>query len=267
MKLSIINSENKKIADRELPKQFSEKIRSDLIKRAVLAIQANSRQSYGASPEAGKRHKGYVSKRRNTYRTTYGIGQSRTPRKVMSVRGSRFNWRGAVVPQAVGGRRAHPPKAEKNWDQKINKKERRKAIRSALAATLSKDLVGLKHRVPDQYPVIIDAQIESLSKTKDVITLLEKIGLKKELERCRIKTIRSGKGKMRGRKYQKKVGPLLVVSKECKLAKSAANVAGCDVTVVNNINTQLLAPGAIPGRLTIYTDKSLQVMEEKKLFM
>ncbi len=258
--------DNKKVAEKDIPSQFNESVRPDLIKRAVLTINANTRQPYGSSPEAGKRHSAFVSKRRNKYRTTYGIGQSRTPRKVMSVRGKRFNWVGAVAPQTVGGRRAHPPKAEKIWKQDLNKKERRKAIRSALAATFDKTYVEKKHSLPDQYPFLIESKIESLEKTKDVLKALESLGLKNELTRCRIKKIRAGKGTSRGRKYRKKVGPLLVVSKSCKLLKAANNIPGCEIAQVKDINASLLAPGAIPGRLTLFTDKSLEVMEEKKLF-
>ena len=49
-----------------------------------------------------------------------------------------MNWVGAFAPGTVGGRRAHPPKSEKIWSKKINKKENAKAIRSAISATLLK---------------------------------------------------------------------------------------------------------------------------------
>jgi len=42
----------------------------------------------------------------------------------------------------------------------------------------------------------------------------------------RKKKIRSGAGTKRGRKYVKRKGPLLVVSKDCNLIKSAANIPG-----------------------------------------
>jgi len=141
MELKILNKEAKETGKIKLPEQFKEQVRTDLVKRAVLAIQANNRQRYGASPEAGKRASAYVSKRRRNYKTTYGIGQSRTPRKVMSRSGTRFNWVGAFAPQTVGGRRAHPPKASKIWTQKINTLENRKAIRSALSATIIPEIV------------------------------------------------------------------------------------------------------------------------------
>ena len=84
-----------------------------LIKRAVLTLQNNKRQRYGANPEAGKKVSAALSKRRRKYRGSYGHGISRVPRKILSRRGTSMNWQGAFAPGTVGGRRAHPPKAEK----------------------------------------------------------------------------------------------------------------------------------------------------------
>ena len=36
---------------------------------------------------------------------------------------------------------------------------------------------------------------------------------------------------------------------------------------VKNLNVEKLAPGTIPGRLTIFTDESLKVMEQQELFL
>jgi len=108
-----------------LPSQFKESFRPDLIKKAALVIQAANRQKYGSDPRAGKKANAFVSKRRHNYKGTYGIGQSRTPRKVLSSRGTRFNWVGAVSPGTVGGRKAHGPTADKIFAVKLNDKERK----------------------------------------------------------------------------------------------------------------------------------------------
>jgi len=47
----------------------------------------------------------------------------------------------ALVPNVVGGRRAHPPKIERDWKEKMNKKENKLARNSALAATADKEVV------------------------------------------------------------------------------------------------------------------------------
>jgi len=268
MELKILSQNNEEKGKKKLPAQFNEAIRPDLIYRAVITLQANKRQPYGASPEAGKRASAIVSKRRRKYKTTYGIGQSRTPRKVMSHRGSRMNWVGAFAPQTVGGRRAHPPKAEKIWEIKINKKENRKAIRSALAATVNKVIVKLRgHSVPDKYPFIIDNSFENIAKTKEVRLSLESLGFKEELVRASKKAVRAGKGKARGRKYKKRKSILLVVSKDCKLEKAARNIPGINVVKVNSLNVELLAPGTSPGRATLFTEAALEKLEKEKLFM
>jgi len=267
MKANIIDLENKEIGKIDLPKQFEEPVRLDLIKKAVLNLQASNRQQYGSDPRAGKKVSCRISKKRHDYRGSYGFGISRVPRKIMSRRGTRMNWVGAFAPGTVGGRRAHHPKAEKIWETKINIKERRKAIRSALASTISKELVEKRgHKVPENYPLIIDDKFEKLDKTKELKNVLEKIGLKDELTRSSIKKVRAGKGTMRGRKYRKKTGPLIIVSDKCNL-ETCKNLPGVEIIKVKSINAELLAPGTEPGRLTIFTKSAIEKLEKDKLFM
>jgi large subunit ribosomal protein L4e len=268
MKLKIFSKDNKELGSLELPIQFSEEIRTDIIKRAVQVIQANRRQPYGSDPRAGMKSSAKLSRRRRDYKTSYGHGISRVPRKILSARGSRFNWVGAFAPGTVGGRRAHPPKAEKQWDKKMNTKERRKAIRSAMSATVLKDLVSKRgHKVPDNYPFIIDSSFEEISKTDEVKKIFTLLGLENELERVSERKIRAGKGKMRGRKYKNKVGPLIVVSNPCNLQKAARNLLGVEVRSVRSINAELLAPGTDCGRLTLWTKSAIEKIEKEKLFM
>ena len=267
MKLPIIDLENKKIGEKQMPKQFEEEVRPDLVHRAVITVQKNKRQPYGAAPTAGKRHQAKLSRRRRDYKTSYGIGISRVPRKIMSRRGTRMNWVGAVAPGTVGGRQAHPPKATKNLVKKINLKEKRKAIRSALHATLIKEYVQERgHKIPQHYPFVLDTSVEQISKTKDVELVLRQLGLAEELERSSVKKIRSGKGKLRARKYRRKTGPLLVVSKDCSLIRAAGSLPGIDVVTVNNLNAELLAPGTKIGRLTLFTEAALTRLDKEKLF-
>jgi large subunit ribosomal protein L4e len=267
MEEKILDLENNEKGKINLPKQFEEALRPDIIKRAVLSIMSHKRQAYGAAPRAGKRASARISKRRHGYRTSYGFGISRVPRKILSRRGTRMNWQGAIAPGTVGGRRSHPPKAEKIWWQKINKKERKKAIRSAISATINKELVKKRgHKIKDNYPLIIDSSIENIDKTKKVKDVLIKLGLKEELVRCEKKKVRAGKGKLRGRKYKKKKGPLIIVSQDCKLTRAACNIPGMDICKIKNINAELLAPGTVPGRLTLWSKKSIELLEKEKLF-
>jgi len=266
MKADILSTKGQKVKTIDLPSQFSEEIRPDVIKRAVLVVQSNKRQPYGADPRAGKNYSAKLSRRRRKYRGSYGHGISRVPRKIMTRRGTNLYWVGAVAPGTVGGRKAHPPKAGKIWSQKINVKEKRLAIRSALAATCVKELVEARGHVSKNIPLVIESAFEDMKKTKDIIDALNKIGLDKELERASVKKIRAGKGKTRGRKYKTKKGPLLVVSKKCELQKSAKNIPGIDISTVESLNAELLAPGCKPGRLTVFTDKAIERLDKEKLF-
>lgn len=267
MKAEILDIEGKKLKSLELPIQFEEEIRPDIIKRAVLAIQSHKRHIYGSLPKAGQRSSAVLSRRRHNIRSSYGYGISRVPRKALWHRGRQFGWVGAFAPGTIGGRRAHPPKSTKIFDQKINTKERRKAIRSALSATVIKELVAKRGHIFKDIPIIIDSKFETLSKTKEVEDTLGKIGLKEELERTSVRKIKAGKGKTRGNKYSTKKGPLIVVSSNCHLIKSAKNLPGIDICIVDDLNTELLAPGANPGRLTIFTDKALEKLNKEKLFL
>ncbi len=268
MKLDILDSTKTKMGEINLPSHFKEEFRPDLIKRAVLSIQSHKRQPYGASPDAGKRASAKLSRRRRDYKASYGHGISRVPRKILVRRGTRMIWVGAVAPGTVGGRRAHPPKVEKIWWLSINEKERKKAIRSAIAATISKDLVIARgHLIPEIYPFVLDDKFESMEKTKDFVKALEDLGLKDELYRVSKVKIRAGKGKSRGRRYVIKKGPLIVISKSGKLSNSASNILGIDVVDVKSLNAELLAPGTKAGRLTLWTNSALNVLEKENLFI
>ena len=103
MKLPLLDTKAASQGETVLPSQFKEAYRPDLIKRAIQALQSLLRQPYGADPRAGMRHSAEVSRRRRKYRGSYGQGISRVPRKILSRRGTRFNWTGAQSPGTVGG--------------------------------------------------------------------------------------------------------------------------------------------------------------------
>ena len=49
--------------------------------------------------------------------------------------------------------------------------------------------------------------------------------------------------------------------------KCASNIPGIDIVEVKNINAELLAPGAVPGRLTIWSEAAIEKLGKEKLFM
>ena len=249
----------------DLPQQFNERIRGDIIKRAVLSIQSKKRQQYGTDPEAGLKHITYLKKRNDAYRGQKGKAMSRAPKKALSARGSQFHWVGAEAPQTRGGRRAHGPTAEKDFSEEINNKERRKAIRSAISATTDKSKVSQNHEYDGETPIVTD-DINSIEKTQDLKERLEDLGLSEELERCSEKKVRAGKGANRGRKYRRKVGPLVVVAEDNGVKDAANNLPGVEVSMVDQLNAEKLAPGTNPGRLTVWSEKSIEKLEEEELY-
>ncbi|MBI2545158.1 MAG: 50S ribosomal protein L4 [Candidatus Aenigmarchaeota archaeon] len=261
MKANVIDLNGKAVEKIDLPKVFDEPIRQDLVLRAVLATQNNKRQVYSPNYMAGKRTSAHYHGRRRIYQSMMNREMARLPRIHPSGRTVPFLAMDArFVPQAVKGRRAHPPKTEKIWNQKINKKEKRKAIDSAIAATAVKEIVEKRHRISElkELPIIVENKLQELKKTKDVIDFLKKIGLDKELVRISERKVRSGKGKARGRKYKTKVGPLFVVTNDKDLGKAVKNILGCDTCKVGNLSAEYLAPGAMMGRLTIFTKDAVE---------
>ncbi len=251
----------------ELPDIFEEEVRPDLIKRAVLSIISARRQPYGSMKMAGRLYTAeYVGMRRlPPWRRTINVGRARLPRT--KDRGELIFGRVANVPQAVGGPRAHPPKVEKVWKEKINKKEKVKAIISAIAATAVKELVEKRGHIIDKVkhiPLIVEDKLEEISSTKELKTALKKLGVWDDVMRAYKKTrIRAGKGKRRGRVKKVPKSVLIVVSKNKGIYKAARNLPGVDVVEARNLNAELLAPGTHPGRLTIWTVSAIKELGEK----
>ena len=241
MKIPVFNLQKEKTNEVELPKVFNTSIRHDVIKRAVISKQSKRFQPQGRDPMAGKRT---TAESRGT-----GHGMARVPR----LKGSS---RAAFGVSIVGGHAAFPPLSEKKIVKRINKKEKKLAIRSGIAATAVKELVekrGHKVQNVEHLPIVVSDELESLEKTREVKDFLEKMELWNDIERADRRKVRAGKGKMRGRKHRKGKGPLIVVSEFNQIFYAARNIPGVDIVEVNNLNMELLAPGTHPGRLTIWT--------------
>ena len=96
---------------------------------------------------------------------------------------------------------------------------------------------------------------------------MDALGFEKELNRLSKKSVRAGKGKRRGRKYKKKAGILIVVSDKCWLQKAVKNIPGIETAIINKLNAELLAPGTLPGRATIFTEAAIDKIARERLFM
>ena len=231
----------------ELPAVFETPYRPDLIQRAVVAAQANSKQAYGADKLAGMR----------TPAESLGSGRglAHVPRE---------NGQARRVPHAVGGRKAHPPKAEKDQGKDINRKERQLATRSAIAATADAERVAERGHAFDEdleLPLVVSNDFEDLKKTREVVELLESLGVHADIDRADDRKIRAGRGKTRGRKYKRPKSILFVTSEEP--SRAARNLAGADVATAANVNVEDLAPGTHAGRLTIFTESAIEEVADR----
>ncbi len=260
MKAKVYDLTGKEKTSIDLGKCFSVELREDVIAKILEAKKQH--QSYGASPVAGMQSSaaGKIVHRRGVWKSQYKRGISRIPRKIMSRRGSQFNWVGAFVPQAIGGRKAHPPKAIKNWEKTINKKEMKLATCSALSATVNPKEIAKRYSRLEEKDIKVPLVIESKDniKVKELLSVIKQILGDKVYEvALRTRKVRAGIGKLRGRKYKSTAGLLLVIGKQEKIKTKAFEVKN-----TNELSIVDLAKGG-PGRLTVYTEKAIQELNEK----
>lgn len=244
-------------------KAFREKVRTDIIQKAVNIERANSRQPYGSDPLAGKRTSAHYHGRRGIRHSMMNKEMSRMKR--IHDQGY-LNMTARFIPGVTKGRRAHPPKAEKVLERKMNKKELAKAISSAVSASAEKALVaGRGHMIEGakHIPLIIEDKLQELKKSKEISDVLKSLGLAKELKRLEEKKQRAGRGKTRGRRYRRKVGPLFVVKEDKGLIRASRNLQGVEAATVSGLSVEMLAPGGHPGRLVIWGKSAIEELDKK----
>ena len=247
METTLYDTDGENAGTVTLPEVFETPYRPDLIRRAVLAAQANRKQDYGADPFAGLR----------TPAESPGSGQG-------MAHVARQNNMGRRSPNTVKGRPAHPPKAEKDHGLDINDKERKRATRSAVAATGDAEVVAERgHAFDDDLdlPVVLSDDFGELVKTQEVVAVLEELGLHADIERADDRTVRAGQGTTRGRKYRRPSSILFVTGGEP--SRAARNLAGADVTTGREVNAEDLAPGTHAGRLTVWTEAALNEVADR----
>jgi large subunit ribosomal protein L4e len=241
------NADGEEKEDYNLPPIFSLPVRLDLIRRAYLSAFTAALQPKGRDPMAGRR----------TTAHSWGVGRgmARVPRLP--------NGRAAFISFARGGHAAFGPHVNERLHERINKREKAYAVASAIAATGREEFVRSRGHVftVKRLPVILEDEVEdSISRTSDVRKLLSGLGLWSDIVRSQEKTrIRAGKGKMRGRRYVEPKSILFVVTSYTKpFAKAVRNLPGVDVATPANLGILHLAPGGVPGRLTVYVKTALE---------
>ncbi len=255
MKATVLDLDGNQKKEINLPAIFEVEYRPDLINRVVSASQSMQKQPQGRDPMAGKRN--------TAYSWGPGRGNARVPR--INGSGTGAANQGAFAPMTVGGRLAHPPRVAKTLEKKVNKKEKAIAFQSAVSATANPSLVKQRGHIIDGLQttvLILDDKFQTLKRTSALIYLLEKLGLKAELERASVKRIRSGKGKRRGRKYKCAKGPL-IVAENFGIREAAQNIPGVDFTSIGTLCVEDLAPGGHAGRLVIWAESSINALSQR----
>ncbi len=262
MKIPVYDLKGKVKAQITVAKAFRGPVRKDIIERAFLAERSKERQPYGTDPLAGKRTSAHYHGLRH-YR--YSMMNREMARMKRIHNQGYLSFTARFVPQAVKGRRAHPPKVEKVWKIKVNKKERLRAILSAIAASAEKDtLLSRGHELNGvkNIPLIIDDSLQGVRKTKELAEILAAVGLKGELERVKKKKTRAGKGKTRGRRSRKRTGPLLIIREDKGVKMACSNIPGVEATTLKELSVSLLAPGGHPGRFCVWSKSALEELDK-----
>src|SRR6187200_319647 len=254
----------KEIDDLVLPPIFETPYRPDIIKKVYVNLKSLSYQPQGRYPAAGEM---VSAESRNT-----GLGIARIAR----ARGEGFSRAGqaAGVASIRHGRVPHPPESWKNIYKKVNYKEKQLALCSAIAATIRKDLIERRgHKLSNisSFPIIISDDIESISKTKDLLNLFRALGLQQELDRVDFsRKARSGTARRRGRKGRSAVSAIIVVGssgdedENKNIHKLSGSVGGIDIKQVKDLSVLDLAPGSKPMRLAIFSESAIKELNNMK---
>ncbi len=259
MKASILTLDGSKDNEIELPNVFSTPFRKDLIHKAFVNLTSHQFQKQGRHPTAG------MDVVARSLDPPTGHGQARIAR-LRGGGGGRQGEAGGVA-STRGGRQAHPTTSQKVISKKLNKKENKLALCSAIAATASKQIIESRgHKVEkiDSFPLVISDDIEKISKAKDLLKVLDAMNLNQDIARLDFRKKRSGKSALRGRTT--KIGKsILFVTKNSKnLAKACGSFRGVDAVSSNNLSVLDLAPGSVPIRLTVYSKSAIDEIAKIK---
>ena len=259
MKVPTFTTSGTKEDEIELPLVFSTIFRKDLISKSFTNLNSHKFQPQGRRPTAGMD----VVARSND--PPPGQGVSRIA-KMRGGGGGRQGEAGGVA-SVRGGRQAHPPKVQKVIFKKLNKKENKLALCSAIAATQSKEIIksrGHKIEKLNIFPIVISDDIESITKTKEALKILDSLNLMQDVERVKSRKARTGKSSLRGRGTKIGKSVLFVVSKSKKLENACGAIPGVDVQAAKDLSVLDLAPGGTPIRLVVYSKSALKEIEKIK---
>merc|ERR1711972_178309 len=180
--------------------------------------------------------------------------------------GTHRSGQGAFGNMCRGGGMFCPTKTWRRWHRRVNATEKRHAIATALAASSLPPLVMARgHRIGEvsELPLVVSDGAESIQKTKQAIDMLKKLGCGEELTKVMdSKKVRSGKGKMRNRRYTMRRGPLVVYKEDNGIVRAMRSIPGVETTSVDSLNLLQVAPGGNFGRFIVWTEGAFEKLSE-----
>lgn len=254
--VSVYDAESDKIeGSSTMPAVFSAPIRDDLVSFCHSNMALNRRQAHAVYHLAGHEHSA----------ESWGTGRAvaRIPR--ISGSGTHRSGQGAFGNMCRKGRMFAPLKVWRKWQRKVNTKQKRNAVASALAASACAPLVQARgHRIDTvpELPLVVNSL--NGSSTSGLLSNLKNLGAMDDLTRVRqSKRTRAGIGKMKNTRFTLRKGPLIIYGDESPMVKRAArNLPGVEVCNVNRINLLQLAPGGHLGRFTIFTKDAFEALDK-----
>lgn len=158
-----------------------------------------------------------------------------------------------------------PTKTWRRWHRRVNLKQKRYAVCSALAASAVPSLLMARgHHVESvpEVPLVLDDSSEAITKTAKAVKLLQEVGAYADVEKVKAsRNLRSGKGKMRNRRYVQRKGPLVVYANDSGITKAMRNIPGVELCSVDRLGLLTLAPGGHVGRFIIWTKSAFEKLD------
>jgi large subunit ribosomal protein L4e len=238
-----------------LPAVFRAPIRTDIVNFVHDQMRRNKRQAHAVSDKAGEQ----------TSAESWGTG--RAVARIPRVRGggTHRSGQGAFGNMCRGGRMYAPLKVWRKWHRKINLKQRRYALVSAIAASGVPSLVlarGHSIETVPEVPLVLSDKIQDLKKTKEAVAVLRKVGAWSDILKVYAsKHTRAGKGKMRNRRTVMKRGPVIIYDKDNGVKKAFRNIPGVSLLSVERLNLLRMAPGGHVGRFVIWTESAFKKLD------
>ncbi|GAX20054.1 large subunit ribosomal protein L4e [Fistulifera solaris] len=253
--VSVFSLTGDKAGETNLPSVMTAPLRPDVVQFVHTNMNKNKRQAYAVNIKAGKK----------VVASSWGTGRAvaRIPR--VGGGGTSRSGQGAFGNMCRGGRMFAPTKTWRKWNRKINITQKRYAVASALAASAVPALVMARgHSIDEvpEVPLVLDTAVEATKKTSAAKDILAAIGALADVEKAAdSKQIRSGKGKMRNRRYTLRRGPLVIYKSNDGVEQAFRNLPGVELCCVDRLNLLQLAPGGHMGRFCIWSQAALDSLE------